>query len=86
MDFRIWNTGGPDVTIVTWEMPELTGTYTATGYPTGDLVLEKSGKVVTVKWRMEPKVQPLKVKPEDPLTLTRVLSNGIKKHFKTKVT
>jgi hypothetical protein len=38
---RVWNKRGPDVTIIAWQMPDLTETYTITGYPKEDLVLER---------------------------------------------
>lgn len=86
LKLRVWNKGGPDVTIIAWQMPDLTETFTVTGYPAGHQVLEKSGKVVSIEMRMDPKKQPLTVKAGDPIKLTLHLSNGIKKHFKTTVT
>ncbi len=85
LKLRVWNKGGPDVTIIAWQMPDLTETYTITGYPKEDLVLEKSGKVITIKMRMNPKKQPLTVKAGDSIKMTLHLSNGIKKHFKATV-
>jgi hypothetical protein len=84
LKLRVWNKGGPDVTIVDWHTRNKEN-YTITGYPTGDLVLEKSGKVVTIDMYMYPKAEPLTVKVGDSLKLTLDLSNGINKHLKTKV-
>ena len=87
LKLRVWNKGGPDVTIIAWQMPDLTETYTITGFKAGDhQVLEKSGKVVTIEMRMDPKKQPLSIKAGDPIRLTLHLSNGIQKHFKATVT
>jgi hypothetical protein len=86
LKLRVWNKGGPDVTIIAWQMPELTETYTISGFKAGNQVLEKSGRVVTIEMRLNPKKQPLSVKVGDTLTLTLHLSNGITKHFKAKVT
>lgn len=83
---RVWNTGGPDVIVVAWQMPQLTETYSITGYPAGDVVLERSGKVIAINMVMRPKVQPLAIKPGDSLKLILHLSNGVPKHFNTKVT
>jgi hypothetical protein len=85
LKLRVWNKGGPDVTIIAWQMPDLTEMFTVTGYHAGD-VLEKSGKVVTIEMRMTPKKQPLSVKAGDHVHMTLHLSNGIKKHFTTTVT
>ena len=86
LKLRVWNKGGPDVTIIAWQMPDLKDTYTITGYPTSDQILERSGKVVKIEMRMTPKKQPLSVKAGDSLKMTLHLSNGIKKHFTATVT
>jgi hypothetical protein len=85
LKLRVWSKGGPDVTIIAWQMPALMETYTITGYPSGHQVLEKSGKVVTIEMRMTPKNQPLTIKPGDSIKMTLHLSNGIEKHFKATV-
>src|SRR5258708_4533790 len=86
LKLRVWNKGGPDVTIIAWQMPDLMETYTITGYPTGHQVLEKSGKVVTIEMRMTPKNQPLGIKAGDSIKMPLHISTCIKKHFKGTVT
>ncbi len=85
LKLRVWNKGGPDVNIIAWQMPDLTETYSISGAPKGDQVLEKSGKVITIEMQMHPKKQPLTVKAGDTVRMTLHLSNDIKKHFKTTV-
>src|SRR5207237_3990170 len=36
LKLRVWNKGGPDVTIIAWQMPDLTETYTISGFKAGE--------------------------------------------------
>jgi hypothetical protein len=80
---RVWNKGGPDVSIVSW-ITNVKEAYSVSGTPlTG--ILQKTGQPLKFQMRMEPKKQPLEFKLGDLFELTLNLSNGIPKRFRTRV-
>jgi hypothetical protein len=79
---RVWNKGAPDVTIISWQ-PRVEENYTVDEHPPGPLVLESSGKPVTIDLVMRFTKMPFKV--GDDFVMTLVLNNDVPKHFKTRV-
>ena len=65
-------------------MPSLTNRY-STMDPKGPLTLEKSGKPLTLELRLNPKLQPIEVKPGEGFELTLNLSNDLSTRFRTTV-
>ncbi len=83
MDLRVWSRGGPDRTIISWQ-PKVAENCSVDKQPTGPLVLERSGKPVTIDLILRFEKMPFKV--GDTFAMTLQLNNGVPKHVRTKVT
>ncbi len=83
VDLRVWSRGGPDRTIISWQ-PKVAENCSVDKQPTGPLVLERSGKPVTIDLILRFEKMPFKV--GDTFAMTLQLNNGVPKHVRTKVT